>query len=116
MQALAEGQHSDANLICVLMCSVSHCPCLFHTSCHHVPSHSLSALEPVLSADSPEKNSGPNICPWFMDFEHFCVAQSYILPGTNNLFVLNDLLLFYCFDDDKHNLVASAKKMTYSET
>lgn len=66
-QALTEGQHSEANLICVFLCSVSHCPCLFHTSCHYVPSPSLSALEPVLSADNPEKNSGPNVCPWCLD-------------------------------------------------
>lgn len=40
---LTEGQHCEANLICVFICSVSHCPCLFHTSCCHVPSPSLSA-------------------------------------------------------------------------
>lgn len=58
-RALAEGQHSEANLIGVFMCSVSLCPCLFHTSCHHVPSPSLSAPQSLLSADAPEKHSGP---------------------------------------------------------
>lgn len=67
-RALAEGQHSEANLISVFMCSVSLCPCLFHTSCHHVPSPSLSAPAPALSADTPEKHSGPKSCPWYLDF------------------------------------------------
>lgn len=62
-QAPAEGQHSEANLISVFMCSVSLCPCLFHTSCHHVPSPPLSAPAPVLSADAPEKHSGPKKLP-----------------------------------------------------
>lgn len=53
----------EANLISVFMYSVSHCPCVFHTSCRHVPSPSLSGLQPLLSADSPEKNLGAKSVP-----------------------------------------------------
>lgn len=61
-QALAEGQHSEANLICVFMCPVSHCPCLFLTSCHHVPSPSLLVLGPgVICRQSWEKFRARNL-------------------------------------------------------
>lgn len=97
------------------------------TMCHHLPPQRWSQcyLQTVLRKIQGQK-SARGIWTIEQKFDahtmfdiwiHFCVAQRYILPCKDNHFVLNYLCKCCSFilltDDDKHNLVACVKKMTY---
>lgn len=97
------------------------------TMCHHLPPQRWSQcyLQTVLRKIQGQKSA---LGIWTIEQKfdahtmfdiwiHFCVAQRYILPCKDNHFVLNYLCKCCSFilltDDDKHNLVACVKKITY---
>lgn len=52
-------------ILSVFLCAL--CPCLFYTSCCHVPSLPLSVGASVICRQSREKKSGPKVRPWWFD-------------------------------------------------
>lgn len=91
-RALPEGQHSEASLIVVFMCCVSLCPCLFHTSCHHVPSPSLSSARVSVICRRSRKTKKQTHA-----HTHARTKQQQNLPLSSGLCSQSSNFHIYCF-------------------